>query len=377
MIQQRGGGLLDHVVGAGKTFAIIAITMELRRLGLARRPMICVPNHLVGQWAKDFLLLYPGAKVLVPTKEDFTRERRQQLVAMIAASDWDAVIVAHTSFGFIDMPIDEFKNFIDEQVEQIQAAMEVAVRVEGKRGRSVKQLEKFKEGLRARFEAKLEARERDKVVDFSELGIDFLAVDEAHEFKNLMFSTALRNVAGLGTTSGSQKALDLFVKVRFIQKTYGGANVLFATGTPISNSIAELYTIQRYLQYGYLKQMSLLHFDAWQTTFATRTTDWEIDSTATGYKLKERLARFCNLPELMAMYRAFADVVTRADIDATRAAAGLKPLTPPLEGGAPQHVVAERSEAQAAYMEAITPESSHSFVNKTQGRVTGVWVRPR
>jgi N12 class adenine-specific DNA methylase len=347
------GGLIDHVVGAGKTYAICAILMELRRLGLVQRPMICVPNHLVGQWAGDFQTLYPGAKVLVPTPEDFQRERRQELLALIAAEDWDAVIVAHSSFGFIDMPLEEFEQFIQEQIDAIEEAIRALEGTSNLRRRSIKQMEKFKESLKSRLEAKLAARERDKVLDFSELGIDYLAVDESQQFKNLMFATALRNVAGLGSTSGSQRALDLFVKVRFLQRRFDGRHVLFATGTPISNSIAEMFTLQRYLAYEHLRELSLLHFDAWQTTFAKRTTDWEIDATATGYKLKERLASFCNLPELMTIYRLFADVVTKADIDQLRAASGLPPLAPPLHGDAPENIIAERSEAQALYMEQI------------------------
>jgi N12 class adenine-specific DNA methylase len=354
-IQERTG-LLDHVVGAGKTFVVIAVIMELRRLGLIRRPMLVVPNHLVGEWATDFHRLYPGANILVPSKDDFTRERRQQLLGRIASADWDAVIVAHSSFGFIDMPMEEFDLFIRNQIEQLEEAARLAdaiERADGKRGRTVKQLEKLKDSLQERLRAKLAARQRDKVIDFSELGVDAIGLDEAQEFKNLMFATALRNVAGLGTTSGSNKAMDLFVKVRYIQRHHDGKNVFFATGTPISNSIAEMYTVMRYLAYDRLAELGLLHFDAWQSTFASLVTDWEIDSTAVGYRLKERLARFNNLPELMNIYRAFADVITREDIDATRIAAGLPPLTPPVHGGAPENVIAERSETQAAYMDRI------------------------
>lgn len=352
--------LFDHLVGAGKTFVIIAVLMELRRLGLIRRPMIVVPNHMVGEWAIAFNQLYPGANILVPSQDDFTRERRQLLLARIASADWDAVIVAHTSFGFIDMPMEEFDLFIRTQIEQLEEAVRLAESLEGGEGnrRTVKQLEKLKESLEERLRAKLEARERDKVIDFSELGIDAIGLDESQDFKNLMFATALRNVAGLGTTSGSNRAMDLFVKVRFIQRHHDGKNVFFATGTPISNSIAEMYTLMRYLAYDRLVELGLLHFDAWQSTFASLVTDWEIDSTAVSYKLKERLARFNNLPELMNIYRTFADVITREDIDAARTAAGLKPLTPPIHGGAPENVIAERSEPQAAYMRQIVQRAS-------------------
>jgi N12 class adenine-specific DNA methylase len=358
MVQTRGG-LLDHVVGAGKTYAIIATIMELRRLGLVQRPLIIVPNHLLLQWASAFQELYPGTQVLVAGKEDFQRERRQQLFARIATCQWDAVIVAHSSFGFIDLPAQELKEFLSEQIRDLETSIRLAEANEGRRGRSVKRMQKLLDSIQSRLQATIESQRRDRVVDFSEIGIDFLAVDESHEYKNLAFSTSLHNIAGLGSTTGSQKAMDLFVKVRSLQRRFAGRHVLFATGTPISNTIAEMFTVQRYLQFERLRSLNLLHFDAWQTTFAARTTDWEIDATANGYRLKERLARFCNLPELMGMYREFADVITRMDLDTERAARGLRPMTPPVQGGTPENVVVERSPAQALYMDLIVKRAEN------------------
>lgn len=364
---QTGGGLLDHVVGAGKTYAIVATIMEMRRLELIRRPMIVVPNHLLAQWGTAFQELYPGANVLVAGKEDFERDNRQQLFARIATCECDAVIVAHSSFGFIEVPAEELELILTEQLNDMETSITLVREAQGKKSRSVKRMEKLKEGLRGKLEKTLEAKRHDHVVDFEDLGIDFLSVDESHEFKNLAFSTSLQNIAGLGSTTGSQKAMDLFVKVRSLHRRFTHRNVLFATGTPISNTIAEMYTVQRYLQFDRLKELGLAHFDAWQTTFAARTTDWEIDSTGTGYRLKERLARFCNLPELMAMYRQIADVITRSDINTDRAARGLRLLTPPVRGGGPTNIVVDRSDAQALYMDEIVEraESLRSAGDRT------------
>lgn len=350
---QDGNGLLDHVVGAGKTFGIIGVVMERKRLGLARRQMIAVPNHLVVQWATDFQRLYPGAKVLATTKKDFERENRQRLFARIATGDFDAVIVAHSSFGFIELPMEEYRAYIGEMVADLESSIRTVEAVEGKSVRSIKDMEKLKDKLTARLQERLEARQRDKVVDFEQLGIDGLYVDELHEFKNLAFATSLRNIAGLGDTSGSQKAEDLYVKVRYLQKRHGGEGFIGASGTPFTNTLAEMFTMQRYFQYDRLRELGITHFDSWQSTFARRKTDWEIGATGAGYKLRERLAKFTNLPQLREMYREFADVVLRRHIDDDRKARGLPPLTPPIKGGKPELSVAERSPAQAMYMDQL------------------------
>lgn len=349
---QEGTGLFDHVVGAGKTMACIATIMESKRMGLVSKPMVVVPNHLIYQWRDEFFKLYPDAKLLVADKDDFTKAKRERLFSRVATGDWDAILVTHSSFGKIERPHEMEQQIINEQIKAAMDAVEYAKDTQGSRA-TIKQLEKQRERLLERYQ-KLLARggEKDKAVDFSDLGIDALFVDEAQEFKNLAFTTTM-NVSGLGNIAGSAKATDLYIKCRYLQEKNNGRGVFFLTGTPISNSIAEVFTLQRYLQGRELVKKELEHFDAWAATFGQVTSGWELDATGVNYKLKSRFASFQNVPELLAMYRSFADVVTAEDLERQALKNGEKRLTPPLVGGAPQNIVADRSPAQAKYMERI------------------------
>lgn len=356
---QTGKALADHVVGAGKTFASIAAAMERKRIGLMQKPMFVVPNHLVGQWAAEFNVLYPGANVLAATKKDFEKKNRARFLAKVATGDWDAIIIAHSSFERIGMPLAALKKFMNDQIADYEAAIREA-KEEGGRDISVKDLERSKENLEAKLKEKMAAKAKDKVVDFDELGIDGLIVDESHAFKNLQFPTKLgRTIAGLGTTTGSQRALDMFVKTRYVQELNGGGNVQFLSGTPISNSMSEMFTLQRYLQLDTLRSMNLQHFDAWAAQFGEVAADWEIKSTGTGYELKSRFRRFRNIKQLIDMYREFADVITRDQINEVRISKGKPELTPPIKGGAPQNIVTPRTDEQAAYMGLIVERAEN------------------
>ena len=349
---QEGTCLFDHVVGAGKTLACVATVMESKRMGFLSKPMIVVPNHLLHQWRDEFYKLYPDANILVADKTDFTKQNRQRLFAKIATGDWDAVIVAHSSFRKIDMPRDVQEEILQEQIDMVIDAIAASKEAAGGRA-TVKQLEKQREKMETRYaELVASAGKKDENVDFSDLGVDALFVDESHEFKNLAFQTTM-NVSGLGNITGSAKALDLFIKCRYLQRKNNGRGVYFMTGTPISNTIAEVYTLQRYMQYEELKNKDIEFFDAWASTFGQVTNGWELDATGVNYKLKSRFAKFQNVPELLSMYRTFADVVTRNDLDDQAKQAGERPLTPPVSGGKPYNDVVERSDDQAAYMDKI------------------------
>ena len=349
---QEGTCLFDHVVGAGKTLACVATVMESKRMGFLSKPMIVVPNHLLYQWKDEFYKLYPDANILVADKTDFTKQNRERLFGRIATGDWDAVIVAHSSFKKIDMPRDVQEEILREQIDAVIEAIEASKAAEGGRA-TIKQLEKQREKMEERYNALLAGTgQKDRAVDFADLGVDALFIDESHEFKNLAFQTTM-NVSGLGNVTGSAKALDLFIKCRYLQRQNNGRGVYFMTGTPISNTIAEVYTLQRYMQYDDLKDKDIEHFDAWASTFGQVTSGWELDATGVNYKLKSRFAKFQNVPELLSMYRTFADVVTKNDLDEQAKQAGERPLTPPIEGGKPYNDVVERSPAQAAYMDKI------------------------
>ena len=347
-IMQSGTTLLDHVVGAGKTFTMIAAAMEMKRVGRAKKPVFVVPNHLVGQWAEDFSKLYPGANVLAATKEDFAKGKRKQFFAKIASGDWDSVIVAHSSFKKISVDKEFEKQFIKNQIREIDESLTM-LKSSTSKARSIKQAEKQKDRLKTRLEKLLQGGDKDDNLDFNELGIDALFLDEAHEFKNLAYMTGMNSVGGLGDPSGSQKAADLFMKVQSILESTGGKNIVFATGTPISNTMAELFTMQRYLDYQTLKDQGLLHFDAWARMFGNVVTDWEL-SPSGQYKLKSRFSQFVNMPELIQRYRNFADVVNREDINKALKEQGKKPLVPKIKGGKPINLVVERSQDQADYI---------------------------
>ncbi len=280
---QEGTALFDHVVGAGKTLACVATIMESKRMGFISKPIVVVPNHLLFQWKDEFYKLYPDANILVAEKTDFTKQNRQKLFAKIATNDWDAVIVAHSSFKKIDMPRDVQEDILQEQIQMVIDAIESAKLANGSRS-TIKQLEKQKEKMETRYDLLVAtAGKKDENVDFSDLGVDALFVDESHEFKNLCIQTSM-NVSGLGNLAGSAKALDMFIKCRYLQMQNDGRGVYFMTGTPISNTIAEVYTLQRYLQYDELKEKEIGAFDAWASTFGQITNGWELDATGVNYR---------------------------------------------------------------------------------------------
>ena len=303
-----GNTLLAHQVGAGKTFEMVAAAMESKRLGLCQKSMFVVPNHLTEQWASEFLRLYPSANILVTTKKDFEKAKRKQFCARIATGDYDAVIIGHSQFEKIPISQERQERLLREQIDEIAEGIEEMERENGERF-TIKRMEATRKSLEARLE-KLKADEKkDDVVTFEELGVDRLFVDEAHAFKNGFLATKMRNVAGIAT-SESQKSTDMFLKCRYMDELTGGRGVIFATGTPVSNSMTELYTMQRYLQYGTLEKMGLIHFDAWASTFGETVTAIELAPEGTGYRARTRFAKFFNLPELMAMFKEVADIKT-------------------------------------------------------------------
>ena len=300
--------LLAHEVGAGKSFEMAASAMELKRLGLCQKSLFAVPNHLTEQWASEFLRLYPNAKLLVTSKKDFEPGNRKKFCARIATGDYDAVIIGHSQFEKIPLSAERQERLIQEQMDEIEEAIEEAKEQAGEHF-TVKQLEKLRKTLKQKLE-KLQATDRkDDVVTFEQLGVDRLFVDESQNYKNLFLYTKMRNVAGL-STSEAQKSSDMFGKCRYLDEITGGRGVIFATGTPISNSMTEMYTLMRYLQYNTLQQKGLTHFDAWASTFGETTTAIELAPEGTGYRARTRFAKFFNLPELMAMFKEAADIKT-------------------------------------------------------------------
>ena len=303
-----GNTLLAHVVGAGKTYEMIAAAMESKRLGLCRKSMIVVPNHLTEQWASDFLRLYPAANILVTTKKDFEKSNRKKFCARIATGDYDAVIIGHSQFEKIPISQERQERLIQDQIDEITEGIQELQYNHGERF-TIKQLEKTRKQLEARLhKLKADAR-KDDVVTFEELGVDRLFVDESHSFKNLYLYTKMRNVAGLSTTE-AQKSSDMFAKCRYLDEITDSRGVIFATGTPVSNSMTEMYTIQRYLQYETLRRNNMTHFDAWASTFGETSTAIELAPEGTGYRARTRFAKFFNLPELMNMFKLVADVKT-------------------------------------------------------------------
>lgn len=306
--------LLAHVVGSGKTYEMVAAAMESKRLGIAQKSLFVVPNHLTEQWGAEFLQLYPGANILVATKKDFEPANRKKFCARIAMGSYDAVIIGHSQFERIPLSEERQKKIIEEQIEELEAGIQQAkLETDGSRF-TVKQLEKTKKSLRRRLE-KLENKEKkDDVVTFEELGIDRLYVDEAHYYKNAFLYTKMRNVAGIAQNE-AQKSADMFNKCQYLDEITGGKGITFATGTPVSNSMTELYTMQRYLQYGKLNRMGLGHFDSWASTFGEVVTSIELAPEGTGYRAKSRFARFYNIPELMSMFKEIADIKTADQLE--------------------------------------------------------------
>ncbi|GHU87360.1 hypothetical protein FACS1894202_01510 [Clostridia bacterium] len=303
-----GNTLLAHVVGAGKTFEMTAAAMEAKRLGLCQKSLFAVPNHLTEQWAGEFLRLYPSANILVATKKDFEMRNRKKFCAKIATGDYDAVIIGHSQLEKIPMSRERQERLLNEQLWEVEQGIRELKESNGEKF-SIKGLEKTKKSLEARLTKLLESKKRDDVVTFEQLGVDRLFVDEAHGFKNLFLYTKMRNVAGL-SNSEAAKSSDLFMKCRYMDELTGGKGTIFATGTPISNSMTEMYTMQRYLQYDTLQSKNLTHFDSWASIFGETQTSIELAPEGTGYRARTRFAKFHNLPELMSLFKDVADIQT-------------------------------------------------------------------
>ena len=303
-----GNTLLAHEVGAGKTFEMAASAMEAKRLGLCQKSLFVVPNHLTEQWASEFLHLYPNAKLLVARRKDFETANRKKFCARIATGDYDAVIIGHSQFERIPLSFERQERIIQEQIYETLAAIN-ELKVHAGENFSIKQMEKTRKTLETKLEKLRSDERKDDVITFEQLGVDRLFVDESHAFKNLFLTTKMRNVAGL-STSEAQKSSDMFGKCRYLDEITGGRGVVFATGTPVSNSMTELYTVMRYLQYSTLQQKKLTHFDCWASTFGETTTAIELAPEGTGYRARTRFAKFFNLPELMSMFKEVADIKT-------------------------------------------------------------------
>ena len=320
--------------------------MELRRLGLANKPLIAVPNHLVEQWGTDFYNLYPNAKLLVATKKDFEPLRRKRLISKIATGDYDAVIISQSSLEKIPVTKETEEKHIREQIYTITRAIESGRKE--KNNRTVKQLETLKKNLNKQLKELLKSKPRDKVINFENLGIDYLFIDEAHNYKNLYLYTKMTNIAGIQTTK-SQKASDLYMKIKYImEKNHNGKGIVFATGTPISNTMAEMYTMQRYLQPEVLKKYGLENFDDWASTFGEVTSNFELAPDGSGYRVKQRFNKFYNVPELMALFRQVADIQT---------AEMLNLPTPKLKNNEPIIIKSEASSELKEYVESLVERS--------------------
>lgn len=303
-----GNTLLAHEVGAGKTYEMVAAAMEMKRLGLCTKSLIVVPNHITEQWAAEWLQLYPSANILVATKKDFETQNRKKFCSRIATGDYDAIIIGHSQFEKIPISVERQQAILERQIEEILAGIEQA-RAQKAERYTVKQMERTRKSLEARLAKLNDQSRKDDTVTFEQLGVDRLFIDESHYFKNLFLATKMRNVGGIAQTE-AQKSSDLFMKTQYLDELTGGRGVIFATGTPISNSMVELYTIQRYLQYRMLQEMGLVHFDDWASNFGETVTAIELSPEGTGYRAKTRFAKFYNLPELMAAFKGAADIQT-------------------------------------------------------------------
>lgn len=341
-----GKALMAHEVGAGKTAAMLSAGMYLKQNGLINKPLYVVPNHLTEQWGKEILTFYPNANILITTKKDFEKKNRQEFVAKIATGDYDAVIIGHSQFERIPLSKERQQQTIELQIEQIEAVVRQMKEDKAERW-SIKQIERFKVSLKTTLEKLNNESKRDEVITFEELGVDFIFVDEAHVYKNLFVYTKMQNVAGVGS-SRSQRASDMFAKVRYIQEEYEGENVVFATGTPVSNSMSELYVMQYFLQPEELNKRGLTSFDAWAATFGQVTSSLEITPEGSGYRMRNRFSKFHNLPELMGMFHTVADIQT-ADM--------LNLPVPKLDTGEVQTIVIKRSAFQEEMMDQFVTRS--------------------
>ena len=344
--------------------------MESKRLGLCQKPLFVVPNHLTEQWASEFIRLYPSASILVATKKDFERANRQKFCARIATGDYDAVIIGHSQFERIPVSQERQQRLLREQLDDITHGIEELKYQRGEQF-SIKQLERTRKQLENRL-SKLEAEERkDDVVTFEQLGVDRLYVDEAHSFKNLFLYTKMRNVAGLSQTE-SQKSSDMFLKCRYMDEITGGKGIVFATGTPVSNSMTELYTMQRYLQYGTLQQKSMSHFDAWASTFGETTTAIELAPEGTGYRARTRFAKFFNLPELMNLFKEVADIKTADQLNLPRPTAHYETVVVKPSAYQQEMVQALSERAAAVHSGAVEPSVDNMLRITSDGRKLGL-----
>jgi len=344
-----GNTLLAHVVGAGKTFEMVAAAMESKRLGLCQKSLFVVPNHLTEQWASEFLQLYPSANILVATKKDFEAKNRKKFCGRIATGDYDAIIIGHSQFEKIPMSVERQKAILEQQIDEVLVGIAQAKRDRAENF-TVKQMEKTRKSLQAKLEKLNDQTRKDDLVTFEELGVDRIFVDEAHYYKNLAAYSKMRNVGGISQTE-AQKSSDLYMKCRYLDEITGGKGIIFATGTPISNSMVEMYTMQKYLQYNTLKENDLLHFDAWASNFGETVTAIELAPEGSGYRAKTRFSRFYNLPELMAMFKEVADIQT-ADM-----------LKLPVPTPIPHNVVLKPSEQQKEMVAALS-ERAEKVRNK-------------
>jgi N12 class adenine-specific DNA methylase/GGDEF domain-containing protein len=343
--------LLDHVVGAGKTFVMATLAMEMRRLGISRKPIFAVPNHLTGQWRSEFLRLYPAARILVASPDDFAKANRGKFFAKVVAGDWDSVVLGHSSLKKIGLPRETEERVVGEEVAKLTQAIKEAKDAGGDRF-TIRQMENLKAKLEARFAQKLnDIGKRDKMVSFDELGLDSMHVDELHEFKNLFYSSQMARTAGMGNPEGSDKGFDLFIKLRWLTDTFGTkAPIVGATGTPVSNSLVEMYNMQRYMQYPTLAGMGLDVFDDWARQFGQIEPVYEVAPSGTGWRSSTRFQKFANLPALMGLYKSFADIIPLSHLVAQEEAQGKVFPIPKLSSGGPINVVAERSKQVADFM---------------------------
>lgn len=336
--------LLDHQVGAGKTFATICSVMEQRRIGLSNKPLIIVPNHLLEQWKNSFTECYKNANILVANKQDLQKERRERFFAKIATNDFDAIIMTHSQFKLLPAPQSVQKELLEKEIAiQMKMMTKLKADTKDKKNYSVKRIEERLNTIRIKLEKLNQENIKSKAIDFGDLGIDSLVVDESHEYKNLFITTSMERIGGLGNLNGSQKAFDLYCKTQYMHQN--NKKIMFLTGTPISNSITELYTIQRYLQPQLLKEKNLVHFDSWANTFGQINQDWELDSSGINYKVVSRFSKFQNVPELMNYYKNIADIVTNRDILKYN-----EHYIPKLLNDKPTNIVVPRSELIANYI---------------------------
>lgn len=378
--------LYDHVVGAGKTFEMATLAMEMRRLGIARKPLFVVPNHLTLQWRSEFTRLYPGSNILAATPEDFSKDNRERLFAKIITGDWDAVVIGHSSLKKIGLPEKTEIAVLQEQIDELADAIEDMKRARGDK-RITADMERIRKNLDAKMKDKLAAvGKRSKMVTFDELGVDAMFIDEMHEFKNLTYNTTMDRNPGMGNPAGSAKAFDLFVKTRWLFDTFGDKTpFITATGTPVSNSLVEMFNMQRYMQYPTLKRQGLHVFDAWAKQFGSVENVYEVAPSGSGYRQSTRFAKFTNLPGLMSLYNTFADTITLDDLKAQEEAQGKRFPVPKMVSGRPVLVVAKRSPSVAALMgvpKAQTDEAGNILfgadlaadIQITQDEKSGKWT---